>query len=301
MSNFEPNRLYRTEDFSIFTIQFGHKRLFLSMDDMFLAGYSVTDINEITSDSIKNIPIGPCMPQKSNYTSVANALENSTDTILIRQLLVEHFTGNGYEVGAGNRPTAVPVSCDVTYIDAFTFDEAADGSFIGVSNESFVSVSIYDTAENLNAVPDNSSNFFILCHVIEHIQNPIRAIRTLYSKLRPGGTLFLVVPWGAYTFDRSRPNTSLYHLVADYLLPSSDRNIEHYLEFSDLAKHEKNWIEDAIEAHEKSKDTHLHVFSPHSIQPVLDFCKSVDPWSSIEISCPSHRETLQEFYIHMTK
>jgi SAM-dependent methyltransferase len=271
------------------------------MDDMFLAGYSVADINEIPFDSIKNIPIGPCMPQKSNYSSIANALEKCADTILIRQLLVENFTGTGYEVGAGNRPTSVSANSDVIYVDAFTFDEASDGSFIGVSNDSFVSVSIYDTVENLKDVPDASSEFFILCHVIEHIPNPIRAIRTLYSKLKPGGTLFLVVPWGAYTFDRSRPNTSLHHLVADYLVPSSDRNIEHYLEFSDLAKRDENWIEDAMESHKKSKDTHLHVFSPQSIEPVLDFCKSIDPWSNIKISCPAHLETLQEFYVHMTK
>ena len=297
----EGNVPYVTEDHAVFIVQFGHKRLFLTVDDLFLAGYSAKDITPIAFDCIRDLPTGPCMPRKHKYKHLQTALEREENTDLIRQIWVSGFSGTGYEIGAGNRPTSVPSGCHVTYIDAFTFDEAADGSFIGKANEGFVSVSIYDTAENLKAVPAASSNFFILCHVIEHLPDPIRAIRTIYSKLKVGGPLFMVVPWGAYTFDRHRPNTSLHHVVADYMLPSSDRNLEHYLEFCDLAAHKEDWVSEGEKSHQRSRDTHLHVFSPESFRSIIDFCCTLDKWSSIQIACPYHKEALQEFCVLMVK
>lgn len=292
---------YVTENQEVFVVQFGHKRLYLTIDDLFMTGYTAKDLTPIELDSIRDLPTGPCMPRRHNYKSVLDALEQEKSTDLIRQLWVSDFSGTGYEIGAGNRPTSVPSCCNVIYVDAFTFDEAADGSFIGKVNEGFVSVSIFETAETLKAVPEASSDFFILCHVIEHLPNPIRAIRTIYSKLKLGGSLFMVVPWGAWTFDRYRPNTTLHHMLADYMLPSLDRNLEHYLEFCDLAAHKEDWIMEGEKSHQRSRDTHLHVFSPESLRSMIDFCCTLDKWSSIQVSCPHHKEVLQEFYVLMVK
>jgi Methyltransferase domain len=292
---------YVTDDQSVFIVQFGHKRKFLTIEDLLLAGYSTKDIVPIGFESVSTLPTGPCMPRKSTYKSISNALELEKNTDLLRQLWCAGFRGMGHEVGAGNRPTSVPVDCNVAYVDAFTFDEAADGSFIGKDNKEFVSVSIYETAETLKAIPDASSDFFILCHVVEHLPNPLRAIRTIYSKLKVGGTMFMVVPWGGHTFDRYRPSTSLHHLVADYLQPSRDRNLEHYLEFCDLAAHKVDWMIEGQESYERTRDTHLHVFSPESIRKMLDFSCTLDNWSSVRIDCPFHKETLQEFYVQLIK
>ena len=47
--------------------------------------------------------------------------------------------GRSWLRGRGRRcPTSVPISCHVTYIDKFTFDEAADGSFVCSESENLV-------------------------------------------------------------------------------------------------------------------------------------------------------------------
>ena len=145
----KENVLYVSEDHSLFTIQFGHIRRFLSVDDVSVAGFNIDERVTIALEAIKEIPRGPFMPKKySEALEVALREEKSTD--ILRQIWVSGFKGSGHEVGAGRRPTSVPSKCKVTYVDAFTFDEASDGSFINQANEGFVSVSIYESAETLN-------------------------------------------------------------------------------------------------------------------------------------------------------
>lgn len=63
-------------------------------------------------------------------------------------------------------------------------------------------------------VPDESQDFVISSHVLEHFPDPIKALEEWYRVVRKGGYIYMIVPHKDRTFDRDRPRTTLAELVA---------------------------------------------------------------------------------------
>lgn len=64
---------------------------------------------------------------------------------------------------------------------------------------------------------DNRWDFVLTSHVIEHLPNPIGAIREWVRVVRDGGVVFIVCPQrDALPADKDRPITDLEHLVKDF-------------------------------------------------------------------------------------
>lgn len=61
-------------------------------------------------------------------------------------------------------------------------------------------------------------DFVLSSHVLEHMPDTIRALGEWDRVVRPGGTVFMIVPHRERTFDRPRPRTELEHHLADYAL-----------------------------------------------------------------------------------
>jgi hypothetical protein len=53
-------------------------------------------------------------------------------------------------------------------------------------------------------------------HCLEHVANPILALREWLRVMTPDGTLVLVLPHKEGTFDHQRPTTTLGHMIDDY-------------------------------------------------------------------------------------
>lgn len=62
-------------------------------------------------------------------------------------------------------------------------------------------------------VPDESEDFVVSAHVIEHFPDPIKALKEWYRIVRPGGYIFMIVPHKERTFDRDLPRTTLQELI----------------------------------------------------------------------------------------
>lgn len=56
-------------------------------------------------------------------------------------------------------------------------------------------------------VPDESQDFVISSHVLEHFPDPIKALKEWYRIVRPGGYIFMIIPHKGRTFDRMRKRT----------------------------------------------------------------------------------------------
>lgn len=125
------------------------------------------------------------------------------------------IVGRGLESGAFHAPLKVPAHASVSYVDRMPssdlrkeYPELADAAFVQVDN--------IDDGELLETVADESQDFIIANHFLEHCENPIGTIGVHLAKLRPGGVLFYTVPDKRYTFDHRRPVTPLDHLVGDF-------------------------------------------------------------------------------------
>ncbi len=161
-------------------------------------------------------------------------------------------------------------------------------------------VSILETIEHMPSIEDGSADFFVACHVIEHVRDVLGAFEELGRKLRPGGQAVLVIPDGRHIFDSGRPVTTLEHLVADHLVPDRDE-LDHYLEFFRRAAREPDWIEVALEGQRRGRDVHRHVFSPDSVRDLLAYVQGELELAHAELLEPAHAQELAELYVRFTK
>lgn len=53
---------------------------------------------------------------------------------------------------------------------------------------------IMDDAATLTKIEDSSQDFIVARHVLEHLMNPVRALKTWFKRLKPNGILALAVP-----------------------------------------------------------------------------------------------------------
>jgi SAM-dependent methyltransferase len=305
----EPSMLIENEPYiiidgqaagTVFLYQFRHKRPFLSMGDVVAFFGEHYKLKEIAGMDAAAIPNGPYVPRAKAvpFEQALLATENIDD---LREALCHFLDGNGYEIGAGDRPTRVPLGCWVTYVDQFTFDEARDASFAGADRErkNFVKVAYYEAMDQLNSVIDSSASFFIACHVIEHARNVIRSIRKVNQKLKPGGYLVLAVPDKRYTFDAGRPTTTLEHFVAEDLQCAP--SLQHYLEFARRAEHLDDWVKRGLERHARAADLHHHCFTPDSMRELLTYMDSEMHFDEATVFEHGKPETVREFYVRLKK
>lgn len=284
---------------AIFQYKFGHRRQFLTMDD-FAPYKRRVELKRILITDAARIPVGPAMP-RSHAITTKNALSASDNIDQIREAFCREFQGRGYEIGAGERPTIVPERCHVTYVDRFTFEEARDGSFRNKTSDNFVKVSIYEPLEQLASITDESSDFFIACHVLEHCTDVIGCFREVHRKLRKGGHMFFVLPDKRHMFDSARPVTTLEHFIGDSIYGADAPTLDHYLEYCRRSEKRPDWLNAAVQKWHDRKDNHHHVFTPESTRELLSFVASDLQLSSWSVEEAAHVSKTQEFYITATK
>jgi len=78
---------------------------------------------------------------------------------------------------------------------------------------------------------DNSLDYVVTSHVLEHVANPVAALAEWYRVLRPGGIVYLVVPDRRFTWDHPRPLTPVSHLLDDFTRGTTACDATHIDEF----------------------------------------------------------------------
>jgi SAM-dependent methyltransferase len=140
--------------------------------------------------------------------------------------------GRGLEIGALQNPMPLPRATHVTYSDVLTVEQL-DRVYPGSTHPDIIS-----NSERFPTVPDDSFDFVVANHVLEHVCDPIGALREWHRILRQDGHLLMAVPDKRLTFDHRRRRTPLAHLVADHRsdLPEHERNRCHLLEWAQFVE-----------------------------------------------------------------
>ncbi len=146
-----------------------------------------------------------------------------------RSLYTYYLKGNGIEIGALNSPLVIlHDNAKVKYVDYKSVDELKN-CYPELDN--FVKVDILSTAQNLEGLKNDSLDFIIANHVIEHLVNPMKSLQNWHTKLKHGGILYLAFPHALACPDKTRKITSVAHLVQDYATNIEEANDEHLLGF----------------------------------------------------------------------
>lgn len=91
-------------------------------------------------------------------------------------------------------------------------------------------------ATSLSGIADAAYDLVLSSHCLEHVANPLAALREWRRVTHAGGHLLLVLPDPRRTFDRGRPVTTLAHLREDFSRGVTEADDTHFAEV--LALHD---------------------------------------------------------------
>ena len=126
-------------------------------------------------------------------------------------------------------------------------------------------------------------DFVVANHFMEHTQDPIGTLACHLRVLRPGGVLYLAIPDKRRTFDRTRPVTTLEHLLRDHLEGPECSRREHYDEWAREVSSVLNGVpenlfeQEARTLEESEYSIHFHVWTPMAWLELLAHCARTNP------------------------
>ena len=137
---------------------------------------------------------------------------------------------------------------------------------------------IVGEAGALPMLADWSYDAVISSHVIEHLANPIKAIRDWHRLTRPGGSLLAVIPRRELGFDHLRPETPFDHIQRDYARDVGEddqTHVEEVLRLHDVTMDSGAWpLEEyryRVNHNLSYRVIHHHVFGEDALARTLDF------------------------------
>lgn len=131
-----------------------------------------------------------------------------------KYLVKKNIYGHGIETGALYNPLWVLLNMEVKYVYRYS-KSTLISKYLELGKLNLINVNIVDDGEKLSTIPDNSLDFIIYNHMLEHCQNPIGTIRNHIVKLKRGGILYYAIPNKNFTFDKLRKLTNFKHLLND--------------------------------------------------------------------------------------
>ncbi len=132
-------------------------------------------------------------------------------------------------------------------------------------------------ATDLAGIATHRYDFVLSCHNLEHISNPVKALKEWIRVVKPGGAVIVLLPDCRHTFDHRRKPTSVAHMLEDFGLGRDETDLTH--------------LDEILECHDVSQDPgglsgedfrrrslrnfenrclHHHVFDPSNSRALLE-------------------------------
>ncbi|MEZ2238925.1 methyltransferase domain-containing protein [Microcoleus sp.] len=191
-----------------------------------------------------------------------------------RDIAFKYLSGNGIEVGALHAPLEVPDNVKVYYVDRMSVSDLRK-QYPELNGINLIQADIVDNGETLSSIANNSWDFVIANHMIEHCQNPIGALENFLRVVKPGGIVYMGVPDKRYIFDVDRPMTSLDHLIRDYKEGPEWSKVSHYEEYVRLVE---KFPQEQVFARQQALinidySIHFHVWTSETFSELLFYCQ----------------------------
>lgn len=197
---------------------------------------------------------------------------------LLRRL-VDVERAQGLELGAFDFPT-VPADfgcCEIADVR----DPGAQAHDFQVPVETIAPVTyVLERGRPLDAQIAKRFDYVILCHVLEHVPDPVGFLNEIGALLRPGGVMLLAVPDKRRTLDWSRPSTTIDDVLTRHYERAQRPPLAQIMQFA------RTWNEDlrrvaeetphqfyewAVKHYESGRaDVHCNVWQDHELFAQLD-------------------------------
>jgi len=195
-------------------------------------------------------------------------------------IVTQYLTGPGVEIGAFRTP--IPLISPV-YVDRFA-------TYAGEPTLA----DYYGDACDLPFL-DDSLQYVASSHVLEHVANPLAALKEWTRVLRHGAYVYMVVPDRRFTFDEPRPLTAPLHMLDDFRAGVTQSDGTHIDDFvlgvdwerfspgmpqaeqagarAKLATTYRNGVEAGLEI-----NIHFHTFEPQSAAELIQLGNRESVW-----------------------
>lgn len=174
------------------------------------------------------------MDDIESFCSVLSVDPNDDLLTVLRQKALFPYIVPGLtslEVGAYYRPTLPRNMFKTRYVDFYTTKELQkEAERDGIDPVCIVEVDYVVRGEDYRDVIKEKFDIVLANHVLEHVSNPIKWLNMVSELMEDNGILFVALPDKKYSFDRLRHNTSLAHLLMDFLLDTTRIGPEHVIE-----------------------------------------------------------------------
>lgn len=156
------------------------------------------------------------------------------------------FSGKrGLEIGGPSRmfgrEGAVPVYTQLARLDNCLFSHETiwegtmnEGACFQYDSRERPGLQFICEATDLREIPHVSYDCVLASHVLEHVANPLSALKEWKRVLGRRGLVLLVLPHKDGTFDWRRPTTTLAHLIDDFHKNVREDDMTHLSEVLDL-------------------------------------------------------------------
>ena len=131
---------------------------------------------------------------------------------------------------------------------------------------------------SLMEIADNSYDFVLSCHSLEHMANPIKALAEWKRIIKDNSYVLLILPHKDNTFDRNRPITHMDHLINDLENNTLENDVTHFQEV--LSLHDLS-LDTGIKDMEAlrlrtsenydNRCVHHHVFNTPMVAQMVDY------------------------------
>jgi SAM-dependent methyltransferase len=132
-------------------------------------------------------------------------------------------------------------------------------------------------ATELAGIGDHRYDFALSCHNLEHISNPILALKEWARVVIPGGPIIILVPNYRFTFDHRRKPTSVAHMLQDFELQRDETDVTHLSEI--LERHDLSRDPGGLSGEDfrrrsvhnfENRCLHHHVFDEFNTRELLE-------------------------------
>ena len=159
------------------------------------------------------------------------ALDTSTAFYPNRAAIAATFLiGRGVEVGAFSQPNDLPPDRTIAFYDRYPAARLR-AFYDDTCGRPLMEPHYVGDAETLDGLPDAAFDFLIANHVIEHLQDPIRFVKSVAAKLRIGGRAMIAAPDKRFCMDHPRSLTPFDHLLEDHERGPAASQRAHYVQY----------------------------------------------------------------------
>ena len=189
---------------------------------------------------------------------------------LRERLAADYLRGEGLEIGPLHSPLGVPPGVGVRYVDRMPVT-LLRRHYPELAGLPLVEIDVMDDGERLATVPDESQDFVVANHLLEHTGDPIGTLANWLRVLKPGGVIYLAVPDKRFTFDIEREPTAVEHMVEDFERGAENSRRQH---FEEWARHVER-VDDELVAERADileqidYSVHTHVFTGRTLIELL--------------------------------